>query len=155
MLLKWLSGATQWPKLEIFDSQLNRACKIIKDGKSKRHLSVLLQRQSVLSWMKVLAEEITKMISSRQHCPKCFWQSTSFKNIKNISVAAHFFHSHLDHCRSPCSLQIKVSSLHAFQSTPFHSSLDAHVRIRRTRNHSPPRILLRWPDCATKCVHIR
>ena len=37
-------------------------------------------------------------------------------------MAAPFFLSHSDHCRSPCSLQIKVSSLHAFPSTSFHYS---------------------------------
>lgn len=52
--------------LETLDSQLKRACKIIKDYKSRSSLSVLLQSRSVLSQMKALAEEIAKTISSWQ-----------------------------------------------------------------------------------------
>ena len=86
--------------------------------------------------------------------PNAFGNQLHSKTLKIFQWQLIFFHSHLDHCRSPCSLQIKVSSLHAFSSTPFHSPLDMYVRMQRARNHSPPWILLRWSDFTVKCAHI-
>lgn len=52
--------------LETLDSQLNTARTIIKDYKSRSHLSALFHHQSLLSQLKALAEQIAKTISSWQ-----------------------------------------------------------------------------------------